>query len=81
MWGRLSFPILPSWPYATFTSKGMLNLALKVAKAASVLRRCEKLISYVRKKEGNLKDKVENEKLTIGTMEDDLGKEVYAREL
>ena len=72
--------ILPSWKYATSTSKGMLNLALKVAKAASVLRSCEKPISYIRKDQGNLKDKVGNEELIVGTKKDDLRKEVCAWE-
>lgn len=33
-----------------------------------VLRRCAKPIFYIRKYEGNLKDKVESEELTIGTL-------------
>ena len=58
----------------------MLNLALKVAKVASVLRSCEKPISYIRKDQGNLKDKVGNEELIVGTKKDDLRKEVCAWE-
>ena len=44
----------------------MLNLALKMAKVASILRRCEKPIFYTREYKGSLKDKAEIEELTVG---------------
>ena len=46
----------------------MLNLALKVTKAASVLRSCEKPIFYTGEYKGNLKDKAEIEELTVGSL-------------
>ena len=39
-----------------------------MAKATSVLRRCEKPIFYVRKCEENLKDKIESKELTVGSL-------------
>ena len=44
----------------------MLKIALKVAKVASILRRCEKPIFYTREYKGSLKDKAEIEELTVG---------------
>lgn len=39
-----------------------------MAKVASVLKRCAKLIFYIRKYEENLKDKVESKELTDNTL-------------
>lgn len=49
-------------------TRGILNLALKLAKAALVLRRCVKPIFYTREYEGKLKDKVEIKALTVGML-------------
>ena len=47
--GRLSFSMFPSGQNFISTSKGISNLALKVAKATSVPRRCAKPICMYKK--------------------------------
>lgn len=45
-WGRRSRAMLSSWQYDISTSSGIANLALKLAKAASVSRRWANPILY-----------------------------------